>query len=61
MTALEALRAKKRSGAELTAIEQVILDAFYKSVIDPDQIELANQAANELADMIERLKEHYPR
>jgi hypothetical protein len=57
MNALEALFAKQESGAELTALEQVILDTFYRG----GTALLAWVAANELAHMQERIKEHLPR
>lgn len=65
MTALEALREKKHFKFALTAIEQVILDLYYQyREVDTDeartQVALAETAANELAHMNERIKEHLP-
>ena len=57
MTSLEVLRQKKTNREPLTAIEQVILDAFYRGGMNM----LAEQAANELAHLYERIQEHLPR
>lgn len=57
MTALKAIREKKLNSLPLTAIEQVILDAFYTDRTNP----LTEQAANELVHLYERIKEHLPK
>ena len=51
MTALEAIRAKKRSGQRLMAWELVIWEAHRKGADEKDekQIALAENAANEVA------------
>lgn len=58
MTALDLLREKKRKQLPLTALEQVILDAFYSAEAGrPELTERAIQAANELAHMQERIED----
>lgn len=59
MSALEAIRQKKLNREPLTAIEQVILDAWYNAPVKSEWTLIAEQAANKLAELetkIERLK-----
>lgn len=61
MNALEVIREKKFKGEPLTAIEQVILDACYSAFPSSEWMLVIEQAANELAHMTERIKEHLPK
>lgn len=59
MTALEIIRAKKRRGELLTALETVIWEVCWEGINDQDvhQMKLAETAANELAAKDARIAE----
>lgn len=61
MSALELLREKKHNQEPLTAIEKVILDEWYNAPPTHEWMLIIEQAANELAHMQERIKEHLPK
>ena len=57
MTALQLLREKKRQQLPLTAAQEIILDAWYQArdAKNDERMARAEIAANELADMEERI------
>lgn len=64
-TPLDIIREKKRIGGReaLTALEMIVWNEYWRGKENDsgEQIALAETAANELAHMTERIKEHLPK